>query len=219
MKNQIAFRYICFRGITLLLFHLFILSPASAQVGFGIKTGINMSETTIKDVPQTTFGQLYEIGKNDGFFAGPFVKIPLPMPHLGIDVGAFYDLRRTEINGKDIKMSSVVVPANIRFDVSVLGAFGIYLAAGPQLTFAVGNEDYTWTDAQQMLNTFRVQASSFGFNLGGGIRIADIEVGAVYQIPVGRTADIISLTDAAERIYEVRSATTNNWQLTLGWYF
>lgn len=205
--------------LAVILMLMMAATPATAQVDFGIKAGINMSETSIKDVPQTTFGQLFEIGKDDGFFVGPVLKLSLPIPHLGIDVGAYYDLRRTDINDKEINMQSIVVPANLRFDVSVLGVLGIYLAAGPQLSFSIGNEDYDWTDAQQVRNTFRVQASSFAFNLGGGIRISDLEVGAVYQIPVGRTADIISLADAAERIYEVRSATTNTWQLTLGWYF
>ena len=197
----------------------FSFSPASAQLAFGVKGGLNMCETSIKDVPQNTFGDLFDIGRHEGFFIGPILKIPLPMPHLGIDVAACYDLRRTKINGKDIDQQSIVVPANLRFDVSVLGTLGIYFATGPQLSFAVGNEDYTWTDTQQMRNTFRMQASSFAFNVGCGIRSANLEVGAVYQIPIGRTADVISLSNTVERIFEVRSATTNTWQMVFSVYF
>lgn len=204
---------------TFLLFCLFAAVPARGQLAVGLRTGLNISQTTLSNLPQTTVGDLFSVDRLDGFFVGPLLRIPMPVSHLGLEVALLYDQHKTEINEKTINQQSLVVPVNGRFDVSVFDFLGAYVAAGPQLSFNVGREDFTWTDSQQMRNTFRIQSSSFGFNVGGGIRFDDLEAGVVYQIPLGRAADLISLSDTMDRIYEVRSATTNTWQIALTYYF
>lgn len=202
-----------------LLFCTIAVTPARAQLQVALRTGLNMSDTKLRNLPQTTVGDLFSLNGQDGYFIGPVLHIPLPVTSLGIEVGALYDVRRTEINTKDISLKSIVIPANARFDIKLLSFLGAYLSAGPELSFNIGHTGFTWTDSQQIRNTFRVQSSSFGFNAGAGLRFSNMECGAVYHIPVGRTADLISLSETMNQIYEVRSATTNTWQIVLTWYF
>lgn len=208
------------RSTAFLLFCLFALQPVRGQVDFGVRAGLNMSETTLEGISHTTVGDLFKMERHDGYFIGPVLRVGLPVSCLGIDVAALYDVRKTEISGKQISMRSVVVPVNARLDLPLLRElFGVYLTAGPQLSFNIGHEGFSWTDVNSVQNTFRVQSSNFGFNAGAGVRVFQLEVGVIYHMPIGRTADLVSLSQTAQQIYEIRSANTNNWQINLAWYF
>ncbi|MDY4407691.1 MAG: outer membrane beta-barrel protein, partial [Prevotella sp.] len=63
--------------------------PASAQIKFGVKGGLNITDMSFsKDVVNTS--------NKTGFFIGPTVKFKIPVIGIGFDVAALYDQREAK---------------------------------------------------------------------------------------------------------------------------
>ena len=81
---------------------------AQAQVKFGLKGGLNLTNMRFdKDVVSKS--------NQAGFFIGPTVKFTLPVVGLGIDAAALYDQRSAKLDGVDekLKQKSIQIPMKI----------------------------------------------------------------------------------------------------------
>lgn len=187
--------------------------PASAQgVKFGVKGGLNNTEMKFDE-------SVFDAENRFGWFAGPVVKIDLPITGLGVDIAGLYDQRETKVNDEKIQQKSILVPINARLNLGLGDAAGIYVAAGPQFGFNIGDDEFKWKDKDNYENTFQLKKSSFSVNLGAGVYLSDhFEVGFTYNIAMGKTADA-SFKDA------VKTATTNDetkakaWTISACYYF
>ena len=187
--------------------------PASAQgVKFGVKGGLNNTEMKFDE-------SVFDAENRFGWFAGPVVRIDLPITGLGVDIAGLYDQRETKVNDENIQQKSILVPINARLNLGLGDAAGIYVAAGPQFGFNIGDDEFKWKDKDNYENTFQLKKSSFSVNLGAGVYLSDhFEVGFTYNIAMGKTADA-SFKDA------VKTATTNDetkakaWTISACYYF
>ena len=187
--------------------------PASAQgVKFGVKGGLNNTEMKFDE-------SVFDAENRFGWFAGPVVRIDLPITGLGVDIAGLYDQRETKVNDEKIQQKSILVPINARLNLGLGDAAGIYVAAGPQFGFNIGDDEFKWKDKDNYENTFQLKKSSFSVNLGAGDYLSDhFEVGFTYNIAMGKTADA-SFKDA------VKTATTNDetkakaWTISACYYF
>jgi hypothetical protein len=188
-----------------------VLSSAQSQVCFGVKGGLNLSEMSFSE-------NVFESSNRLGYFVGPSLKIALPLGGLGLDIAGFYERRDAKINGETIKQESIVVPANVRIDLAANPAFGIYLAAGPQLAFNIGDDEFKWKK-EEIENTFQLKKSFFSVNLGGGIIISEhLEIGFTYNIGVSKTGDAtwISTRDATLKSDDTKA---KSYTLSAALYF
>lgn len=194
--------------------------PAQAQgLKFGVKGGLNLTSLDLDKV--SDFSSAYEYGKENkaGWYIGPTVKYTFAMG-FGFDGAVFYDQRNAKVNGEDVKQKMVYVPINLRYNIGI-GALGsVYLAAGPQVGFNVGDTNINighLADSKDQINdTFQLKKATFGINLGAGVSVLKhLEVGFVYNIPLGNTADIKSL-DSLKDKYDVKS---NTFQVSAAIYF
>ena len=187
--------------------------PASAQgVKFGVKGGLNNTEMKFDE-------SVFDAENRFGWFAGPVVRIDLPITGLGVDIAGLYDQRETKVNDEKIQQKSILVPINARLNLGLGDAAGIYVAAGPQFGFNIGDDEFKWKDKDNYERTFQLKKSSFSVNLGAGLYLSDhFEVGFTYNIAMGKTADA-SFKDA------VKTATTNDetkakaWTISACYYF
>lgn len=187
--------------------------PASAQgVKFGVKGGLNNTEMKFDE-------SVFDAENRFGWFAGPVIRIDLPITGLGVDIAGLYDQRETKVNDEKIQQKSILVPINARLNLGLGDAAGIYVAAGPQFGFNIGDDEFKWKDKDNYENTFQLKKSSFSVNLGAGVYLSDhFEVGFTYNIVMGKTADA-SFKDA------VKTATTNDetkakaWTISACYYF
>ena len=187
--------------------------PASAQgVKFGVKGGLNNTEMKFDE-------SVFDAENRFGWFAGPVVRIDLPITGLGVDIAGLYDQRETKVNDEKIQQKSILVPINARLNLGLGDAAGIYVAAGPQFGFNIGDDEFKWKDKDNYENTFQLKKSSFSVTLGAGVYLSDhFEVGFTYNIAMGKTADA-SFKDA------VKTATTNDetkakaWTISACYYF
>ena len=187
--------------------------PASAQgVKFGVKGGLNNTEMKFDE-------SVFDAENRFGWFAGPVIRIDLPITGLGVDIAGLYDQRETKVNDEKIQQKSILVPINARLNLGLGDAAGIYVAAGPQFGFNIGDDEFKWKDKDNYERTFQLKKSSFSVNLGAGVYLSDhFEVGFTYNIAMGKTADA-SFKDA------VKTATTNDetkakaWTISACYYF
>lgn len=205
----------------MMLFVMFALAcvsaqTASAQLKFGLKGGVNIT--------RMSFGNdLFEADNRSGFFVGPTVKFGLPIVGLGIDVSALYDQREakfkdvfTEDGGRldaTMKQKAINIPVNLRYDIGLGSLAGVYLAAGPQFGFNIGDRDVSLLED---VAGWRLAKSVFSVNVGAGVMLlGHLQVGANYNIVCGKTGDV-TFGDGVTSAFRGRS---NSWQVSAAYYF
>lgn len=191
-------------AIVLFVAALFAAAPSQAQIKFGLKGGLNVTDMSFSE-------DVADVSNRTGFFIGPSVKFTLPLVGLGIDAAALYDQREAKVKGADekIKQQAINIPINLRYSIGLGSLASVYLAAGPQFGFNVGDKsikeiDWKWKD------------SNFSVNVGAGVSvIKHIEVGANYNIVCGKSGEVTVL-DGAKSLIRGRS---NAWQIYAAYYF
>ena len=189
--------------------------PANAQLKFGIKGGLNITDMSLSN-------DVFETSNRTGFFIGPTIKFTLPIVGLGIDASALYDQREDEVNveaddntlvSTRLKQKSINIPINLRYDIGLGSLAAVYLAAGPQFGFNVGDKNQSlYKDVAE----WRLNTSNFSVNVGAGVMLlGHLQVGANYNIVCGKTGEITVL-DGAESVLRGRS---NTWQISAAYYF
>lgn len=189
--------------------------PANAQLKFGIKGGLNITDMSLSN-------DVFETSNRTGFFIGPTIKFTLPIVGLGMDASALYDQREGEVNveaddntlvSTRLKQKSINIPINLRYDIGLGSLAAVYLAAGPQFGFNVGDKNQSlYKDVAE----WRLNTSNFSVNVGAGVMLlGHLQVGANYNIVCGKTGEITVL-DGAESVLRGRS---NTWQISAAYYF
>lgn len=189
--------------------------PANAQLKFGVKGGLNITDMSLSN-------DVFETSNRTGFFIGPTIKFTLPIVGLGIDASALYDQREGEVNveaddntvvSTRLKQKSINIPINLRYDIGLGSLAAVYLAAGPQFGFNIGDKNQSlYKDVAE----WRLNTSNFSVNVGAGVMLlGHLQVGANYNIVCGKTGEI-TLLDGAESVLRGRS---NTWQISAAYYF
>ena len=156
--------------------------------------------------------------QNVKLFAGPTLQVSLPIGGLGIDIAGLYNQKKYEVNGESIKQQSILVPVNARLNLGIGSTAGLYVAAGPQFSFNIGDDKFEWKKAD-VENTFQLKKSAFSVNLGAGIYFSDhLEIGFAYNIALGSTADATwrKATDAA---FHEDDTKPKSWHISAAYYF
>ena len=187
--------------------------PSVAQVKFGVKGGLNVTKMSVSS-------EVYSADNNNGFFIGPTVKFTLPIVGLGIDAAALYDERkgalvRYDNKSEDVKFKSINVPVNLRWNIGLGSLAGIYLAAGPQFGFALGDFGDAWDSS-----FYKKENMNVSVNLGAGLSLLKhLELGFTYNI---QTKDSYAITEdwaGGNLGRQVTDIKTNAWQISAAYYF
>ena len=199
---------------------LFAASSAQAQVRFGLKGGLNVTNMSLNS-------EVFDADNQTGFFIGPTVKFTLPIVGLGIDASALYDQRDAKVKVEDdgesveskIKNQSINIPINLRYGVGLGSTASLFLFAGPQFGFNVGDKNQSlFKDAAQ----WRLKSSTFSVNVGlGAMLLSHLQISANYNIACGKTGETTvseALGTTAQEVFSKRGRA-NAWQIGLAYYF
>ncbi len=192
--------------------------PSQAQIKWGVKAGLNLTEMHFSDFEGS-------VENKNGFFVGPMAKFTLPIVGLGIDGAILYDQRESEVQGESVKQKSIVIPVNLRYSIGLGSLASVYAAAGPQWGYNIGGKSFTALLPEEMGGKYNYTASDsqFSINLGAGVTLfSHLEAGFTYNIACGKTgeADFISvLGDAAGQVTGIEKSRTNAWQIHLAYWF
>ncbi len=187
------------------------MTTQAQLVKFGIKGGLDLVSMSFNE-------SVFDTSNKAGWFVGPTVQVNL-LAGLGADIAAFYDQKTAEVNSETIKMKSILVPLNVRYKFGLGKTVGIYVAAGPQFAFNVGDSEFKWTDKTSYQNTFQLKKSNFSINLGAGVYLTKhLEVGFAYNIPMGKTADVEKYNNYEMRGF-IEDTKAKSWQISAAYFF
>jgi hypothetical protein len=187
------------------------MTTQAQLVKFGIKGGLDLVSMSFNE-------SVFDTSNKAGWFVGPTVQVNL-LAGLGADIAAFYDQKTAEVNSETIKMKSILVPLNVRYKFGLGKTVGIYVAAGPQFGFNVGDSEFKWTDKSSYENTFQLKKSNFSINLGAGVYLTKhLEVGFAYNIAMGKTADA-SWKQAWDATVKNDDTKAKSWQISAAYFF
>ena len=199
---------------------LFSTSSAQAQVKFGLKGGLNVTNMSLNS-------EVFDADNQTGFFIGPTVKFTLPIVGLGIDASALYDQRDAKITVEDngasveskIKNQSINIPINLRYGVGLGSTASLFLFAGPQFGFNVGDKNQSLF---KDMGEWRLKSSTFSVNVGlGAMLLSHLQISANYNIACGKTGETTvssALGELAQSAAKKRGRA-NAWQIGLAYYF
>ncbi|MBO4896211.1 MAG: porin family protein [Prevotella sp.] len=185
---------------------------AQAQVKFGVKGGLNLTNMKFDNSI---------VGKSNqtGFFIGPTINFTLPVIGLGIDASALYDQRSAEVNDEKLKQQSIQIPINLRYGFGLGNTASIYIFAGPQFGFNVGDKK---TNLVNEALDWRMKDSSLSANVGLGLMLLNhLQVSANYNIAMGTTGEFDILKDVPDAAWKQVTGKTkaNAWQLSVAYFF
>ena len=186
--------------------------PAKAGINFGIKGGLNVTNFSFSN-------EVLDASNNAGFFIGPSLKIGIPVLPVGFEIAALYDQRDAKLEGdnnaeKTLSQKSINIPVNIRYELGLGDMAGIYLAAGPQFGFNVGDKKFSLSN----VGDYKMKNSNLSLNLGAGVRLVKhLEVGFNYNIALGKTGEFNVLDQAVAKI--TGNGKANSWQISAAYYF
>ena len=185
---------------------LFAANTANAQLKFGLKGGLNITNMSFdKDVANQS--------NQEGFFVGPTVKFSIPVVGLGFDLAALYDQRDAKIDDTTVSQRSINIPLNLRYNIGLGDLASVYLAAGPQFGFNVGSKNIGIVDE---VSNFKFKDSNLSVNLGAGVNlISHLEIGFCYNIACGKTGEFEVLKGVTNAV----KAKNNSWQISAAYYF
>lgn len=199
-----------------LLLTAMMLSLQAQGVKFGLKGGLNISKMSLnKDVIKSD--------NQTGFYVGPTVKISLPLS-FGLDIAALYDQRSADVETgtstasgsnqttpatgtEKITQKTLNIPVNLRYNIGLGGSAGIYLAAGPQFGFPVGDKVYN-----TKVGEYRLKDANLSINFGAGVYLLKhLEIGFTYNLAAGKSGEFSGWNDV--------DTHNNAWQIGAAIYF
>lgn len=181
---------------------LCLAAPAHAQLNFGLKGGVNLSKASLSDIPGN-----FKKDNFTGFFIGPMAEVGIPFTPLSVDGALLFAQRGVTVgdgqgNKETFRQNGLDIPVNLKLSFGLGSMAGIYLAAGPDFFF-----DFKKSDA------IKKKKAEVGINVGAGVKLlGHLQVGANYNIPLTKTADIIGETGTG-------SYKTKTWQVSLAYLF
>ena len=185
---------------------------AQAQVKFGVKGGLNLTNMKFDN-------SIVDKSNQTGFFIGPTLNFTLPVVGLGIDASALYDQRSAEVNDEKLKQQSIQIPINLRYGFGLGNTASIYIFAGPQFGFNVGDKK---TNLVNEALDWRMKDSSLSANVGLGLMLLNhLQVSANYNIAMGTTGEFDILKDVPDAAWKQVTGKTkaNAWQLSVAYFF
>ena len=191
---------------------------AQAQVKFGVKGGLNLTSMKLsKDIVDKS--------NQAGFFIGPTIKFTLPVVGLGIDAAALYDQRNAKVDDETIKQKSIQIPVNVRYGFGLGSTASLFVFAGPQFGFNVGDKDFSSiNNATNTISNMTLKSSNLSANIGLGLMLLEhLQVSANYNIAIGKTGEFNVLKSTTGAIGDVITGSTNTranaWQIAVAYYF
>ena len=185
---------------------MLVAIPAKAGINFGIKGGYNITNFSFSE-------DVIAKDNQQGFFIGPSLKIGIPVLPIGFEIAALYDQRDAKLGGEKISQKSINIPINVRYELGLGDMAGIYVAAGPQFGFNIGDKKFSFSNA----NDYKMKDSNLSLNLGAGIRlVSHLEIGFNYNIALGKTGEFNEV-DGAKNL--VGNGKANAWQISAAYYF
>ena len=202
------------------------VTDSSAQIKYGVKGGLNLSDVVIMDTWRGSSEKDPNISvrNRSGFFIGPTALLSTPLKRLDIDASLLFDQRGVETmsflldGGRPYKTTTtqqqLVLPVNARYNLISGKSVSLFVFAGPQLGINIGKRENK-TDH----GSFVFNRASFSINAGAGLLLArHIQVSAHYNVVCKKNAETwVNWNTSYAK--ETGRSRFHAWQFSVGYYF
>ena len=196
----------------MIVFMMLLSTNTNAQVGFGIKGGVDVTSIKLGHEVMTPSNKV-------GFFIGPTVKCTLPVVGLGFDASLLYEQKKAQMSGMFLNSSTtlvqqqVILPINLRYSVGLGDLINVFAFAGPQFGFNIGDKSKS---LYQNVADWKFSQSNLSLNFGVGATLfKHLQVTANYNFACGKTGEL-TLLQGAKNVEEGRN---RSWQLGATYFF
>lgn len=193
---------------------LAIAVPASAQIRFGVKLGLNVDKLSFKHLDKTLDNE-----NGCGFTGGVMTEIAIPLGGLAVDASFMYTHMTgksyvTTTDGKEEMLQQsknfLEIPINLKYKFGlpiVNNLLTPYLLTGPTFAFKMGNDNWFW-------NTKDVQ---YSWNFGFGVEVVKhLQIQAQYSLGIGNILKTVKVADHAVTDIKLKN---NYWSITAAYLF
>lgn len=174
--------------------------PSAAQVKFGVKGGLNVSQIDLKgNILKSTLAK----DNQQGFFAGVTVDANIPVIGLGADIAVLYDNKKVELDTETKTVEYIDLPLNVKYTLGLGSIASVYVATGPQFSWNISGKKWALPENQETISggikdittetksEFQLKKSEFSWNVGAGVTLLKhLRVGYNYNIAIGNTASV-----------------------------
>ena len=190
---------------TLIVLAAALSMPAQAQVKFGLKGGLNLTNMSFSE-------SVADKSNRAGFFIGPTVLVNIPVVGLGVDASALYDQREAKEGDGTLKAQQIAIPINLRYGFGLGTMACAFIVAGPQFGFNIGDKDHKLDNSA----TGELSGSNFSVNVGLGVMALNhLQVTANYNIVCGKTGE----KTFANGVKSAIRGRSNAWQIGVAYFF
>lgn len=195
--------------LAILVFTLLSLASieSDAQIQFGLKAGLNLSQVSIDGVDG-----------NMGFILGPMLDVKIPVIGLSADIALLYDQKPIQVESEDgyteEKLHYLDVPVNVKYSVGLGDMASVFATTGPQVSYSMGGDNIF--DMVKSTD-FALKKSEFSWNFGCGVKLLNhLQVAYNYNIIIGRTANV-TLQSGVDAVRD--HLRNNTHQVTVAYMF
>ena len=208
---------------------LLMATPTQAQFSWGIKGGVNLGSKDLAMYKDKDM--ILNVDNYTGFFIGPKAEIRVPILGFGVEAAALYAQKDMSLTkSESFKQNSFQIPLNIKYSFGLGNIANIFIAAGPEFGFNVGNtQEFVSTlkfgddgkATEGAVQGYVAKKSTLSINLGvGATLLKHVQVGVNYNMPWGKTGDFVyieaSEIENAENIKNGENLTLDNVKTLTG---
>ncbi len=192
-----------------------ITIPATAQIQFGVKAGLNVNKVSLDNVGSNLDGE-----NRTGFFAGITADFTFPLLGFGGDISVLYDNKVAGTSDADHDIDKtfqyIDIPINVKYTIGFSSLASVYVATGPQFAFNIG--DRHWS-VSGLTDDWELKKSEFSWNVGAGLTVLNhVRIGYNYNIAISKTGEELNLTDVAADAVKGK-LKNNTHQISLTYLF
>lgn len=169
-------------------------TPAKAQFSWGVKGGVNLgnNDLTVLTSRKSAFDQT----SYTGFFIGPKAEVRIPVLGFGIEAAALYAQKGMSLTDDNtFKQNSIQIPLNIKYSFGLGNSANIFIAAGPEFGFNVGNKLTHVKLSDGSARAYIIDESALSINAGLGFTIINhLQVGINYNMPWKKTGEFVYIS-------------------------
>ena len=197
-------------SMAIMVMALFVAVPAQAQFSWGIKGGVNLVSNDLSNLSGIVQDKAQIMNKDNytGFFIGPKAEFRVPILGFGIEAAALYSQKGMSVGDNEtFKQNSFQIPLNIKYSFGLGNVANVFIAAGPEFGFNVGEttkvfnnvqfDDVTGVTAGDV-SAYVLEKSTLSINIGLGATLLNhLQVALNYNMPWGKTGEL-QYIDASE---------------------
>ena len=219
------------RTISIILSFVAVMlaTPVKAQFDWGIKGGVNLGNNDLTVLREKSTA--LDVSNYTGFFVGPKIEARIPVVGIGVETAVLYAHKgMTLTKNETFKQNYLQIPLNIKYTLGLGNVANIFIAAGPEFGFNVGETSILVnnikTDKVTNVTTGDITAyiaekSTLSINLGMGFTLLKhIQIGVNYNMPWGKTGEFVyieaSEVENAENLRSGENITIDNVKALAG---